>query len=257
MLTPEEIAHFKTFGYLLLRQVFDVHEMTTLIRAAEDLWASDATRETDKERRFDAFFERSPLPTSIVTDDRIYPVVEDLLGSGFLWVGSEGNISNRSEVNWHPDRKYYREGEGHWIDYLQLKVMMYLEKVTRETGCLRVIPGSHRMPLHKDLAAQEIDPKSKPFGVEGKDLPCAALESEPGDVILFNHCIWHSAYGGGKDRRYVAMKYAARPFEKSQLVSLERYTPKVFEPHSAFVNHKDGRIKELVDSTSAKGELTD
>ena len=246
MLTPEETAHFKTFGYILLRQVFDSDEMETFVSAAEDLWSQDPNPEDRKERRLNFFVERNTTLTKIISDERIYPVLETLLGSGFIWVGSEGNVSNRSEVNWHPDRKYYRDGEEHWIDYAQVKMMMYLETVTRETGCLRVIPGSHRMPFHRDLAGQEIDRDAKPFGLEGKDLPCAALESGPGDVILFNHCIWHSAYGGGKDRRYVALKFAAQPFEKNQLVSLERYTPKVFEVHEAFLNHDDPRIRGMV-----------
>jgi hypothetical protein len=112
VLTDQQIAHFGTFGYLMLKQAFSEAEMETFVSAAKDLWAADAARETGKEQRFDTFFERSPVLTSIITDDRIHPVIETLLGSGFVWVGSEGNVSIRSEVNWHPDRKYYREGEG-------------------------------------------------------------------------------------------------------------------------------------------------
>jgi ectoine hydroxylase-related dioxygenase (phytanoyl-CoA dioxygenase family) len=143
------------------------------------------------------------------------------------------------------------------MDFSQIKVMMYLDAVTRDTGCLRVIPGSHRMPLHKDLAEQEINGNAQPFAVEGKDLPCMALESKPGDVILFNHCIWHSAYGGGKDRRYVAMKFAAKPSRKDQLISLKKYTPKVFEPHDAFLAHENRKIREMVEHMArySEGEL--
>ena len=126
---------------------------------------------------------------------------------------------------------------------------MYFEKVLRDTGCLRVIPGSHRMPYHKALASQEIDPSSEPFGLDGSDIPCAALESEPGDVILFDHCIWHGAFGGG-NRRYIAMKFAATPTAEDQLTSLQRYTPMIFEPHDAFVDHDDARIRRLVENLS-------
>ena len=84
--------------------------------------------------------------TRILTDEHIYPVIQALIGPEFIWAGSEGNISTRSEVEWHPDRKYYRSGEEPCIDYPQVKVMMYLETVARDTGCLRVIPGPHRLP---------------------------------------------------------------------------------------------------------------
>ena len=124
---------------------------------------------------------------------------------------------------------------------------MYLEKVTRESGCLRVIPGSHRMPLHRDLEKLEVEPDSCPFGVEGADVPCSALESNPGDAILFNHCMWHAAYGGRAGRRYIALKFAARPFSDDHLTSLTRYTPGVFDPHDNFLNSSEPRIRRIVE----------
>ncbi len=246
VLTPQQLAHFETFGFLLLPKAFSTNEMASFIRAAEELWEKDSTPEANEEVRLSYFVERNPGLSQLVTDDRIYPVIEELMGPEFIWVGSEGNVSNRSVVKWHPDRKYYREGEGHWIDFRQVKVMMYLEPLTRETGCLRVIPGSHRMPFHKKLAQQEVDPDSMPFGVAGQDIPCAALETEPGDVILFNHCIWHGSFGGGTDRRYIALKFAAKPSAEYQLISLQRYTPKIFQPHEAFLNSDDDRVRGLV-----------
>ena len=248
MLTPQQLAHFSTFGFLLLPRAFTAEEMTALMRAAEAVWKEDPAPEENAERRLNYFVERQPLLTRLVADERIYPVIEALMGSEFIWVGSEGNISNRSEVRWHPDRKYYRSGEEQRIDYPQVKVMIYLEKVGRDTGCLRVIPGSHRMPYHKDLADQEISPDALPFGLAGRDIPCAALESEPGDVILFNHCIWHASFGGGRGRRYIALKFAAKPFAADHLISLERYTGKVFQPHEAFLNSDEPRIRALVEN---------
>ena len=248
MLTPQQLAHFSTFGFLFLKRAFNAEEMTAFIRAAEAVWEEDPEPEKNGERRLAHFVERRPLLTRLVTDERIYPVIEALIGPEFIWVGSEGNISTRSHVKWHPDRKYYRNGEEQWIDYPQIKVMMYLEKVKRDTGCLRVIPGSHRMPYHKDLADQETDPDALPFGLAARDIPCAALESEPGDVILFNHCIWHASFGGRKGRRYIALKFAAKPFAEDHLISLERYTTKVFQPHEAFLNNDEPRIRALVEN---------
>ena len=246
MLTPDQHAHYDTFGFLLLPALFSADEMTEIIAASETIWGDDDTALKNEEIRATYFFERSRYLTQIVTDDRIYPVIEELVGKDPIWVGSEGNISNRARVNWHSDRKYYREGEGHWIDFAQIKVMIYLQPLTKDTGCLRVIPGSHRMPYHKALANQEIDGASMPFGVDGPDIPCAALEIVPGDVILFNHCTWHGAYGGADNRRYIAMKFAAKPSKEGQLESLQRYTPNVFKPHEAFLTHEDPRIRNLV-----------
>ena len=257
MLTAQQLAHYNTFGYLFLRQAFSPEEMAAFIRVVEEFWKENPVEEENGERFLIQFVERQPLLTSIVTDERIYPIVEELMEPGFIWVGSEGHISSRDEVNWHPDRKYYRDGEEGWIDYPQIKIMLYLDKVGKDSGCLRVIPGSHRMPLHKDLADQESDPDSQPFGLAPRDIPCAPLESQPGDVILFNHCIWHSAFGGGVGRRYLALKFAAKPFSDDLLVSLDRYTTKVFEPHEAFLNNEDARIRRMVENAAqyATGSL--
>lgn len=247
MLTTQQLAYFSTFGFLVLPRLFMVDEMTAIIRAAEEVWKEDPEPEKNGERRLDYFVERRPLLTRLVADERIYSVIEALMGPEFIWIGSEGNISTRTEVNWHPDRKYYRRGEEQWVNYPQMKVMLYLQKVTKDTGCLRVIPGSHTMPYHKDLADQEIDPDACPFGLAPRDIPCVSLESDPGDLILFNHCIWHSSFGGGKGRRYIALKFAGKPFTEDDLTSLERYAPLAFQPHESFLNNDDPRIKALVE----------
>ncbi len=257
MLTDQQLAHFSTFGFLLLKQAFSAAEMAAFTRAAEELWRQDPTPEKNEERRLNYFVERQPLLTRMVADERIHAVVHDLLGDRFIWVGSEGNISNRRDINWHPDRKYYRSGEEERIHFPQVKAMLYLQKLGRDSGCLRVIPGSQRMPYHKDLAQQEIDPASRPFGLEAQDIPCHALESEPGDVIFFDHCIWHSVSGGMQGRRYIGLKFAARPFAADHLESLETYTPNIFQPHEAFLNNSDLRIRGMVDNMAdyAAGRL--
>ena len=80
----------------------------------------------------------------------------------------------------------------------------------------------------------------------GAGVPCAALESEPGDVILFNHCIWHAAYGGREGRRYIALKFATRPFSEDHLTSLSRYTAGIFEPHEGFLDSAETRLRAMV-----------
>jgi hypothetical protein len=76
VLTAEGIAHFKTFGYILRRQVFDSDEMETFVSAAEDLWSQAPNPEDHKERRLNFFVERNTTLTKIISDDRIYPVLE-------------------------------------------------------------------------------------------------------------------------------------------------------------------------------------
>lgn len=245
MLTPQQLAYFDTFGFLFLRQAFSADEMAEMISAAEEMWADNPPPHMDGEQRLNGFVERHPSLSRLVIDARIYPAIGQLMGSDFVWAGSEGNISGLTHIKWHPDRKYYNPDEEQFADFAQMKVMIYLQTVKRDSGCLRVIPGSHKMPFHKLLGPQEIDPEARPFGLAPQDLPCVYLESEPGDVIMFNHMMWHSQFGGGERRRYIALKFTSRPTSEHHFASLERYSKAVFEPHEAFMNHEDPRIRAM------------
>ena len=246
VLSPQETAHFDTFGFLFLPQLFSPAEMQAIRDAAEEIWKEDPQPVKDGDRRLTYFVERSEELSRLVEDDRIYRRVEALLGPRFVWVGSEGNVTYYNQLRWHSDRKYFRRDEERWMGYAQMKAMLYLDRVTRHTGCMRVIPGSHRMPLHRALGPQEIDPDSMPFGVAGPEIPSVPLESTPGDVILFNHCIWHAMFGGERGRCYIALKFAARPATEDHLRALEQYTKTAFEPHPAFLDSARPRLRNMV-----------
>ena len=60
--------------------------------------------------------------------------------------------------------------------------------LTAETGCIRLIPGSHQ-PSHP-IRAQGLKPMEFEalFGVAPQDFPGSiAVETNPGDLVLFNH----------------------------------------------------------------------
>ncbi len=132
------------------------------------------------------------------------------------------------------------------MDFARIKWMLYLDDVGPDSGCLRVIPGSHKMPLHKRLAKQETDPEIRPFGVEGRNIPAVSLASRPGDLILFSHTLWHAAFGGSTRRRYLALKFSGMPTADHHFESLRKYSRSAFEPHKNFVNSDDARIRSMV-----------
>ena len=44
-------------------------------------------------------------------------------------------------------------------------------------------------------------------GLHGSDVPAVAVETQPGDLAVFNHSTKHSAWGGGKRRRMFTIVY--------------------------------------------------
>ena len=110
MIAPQQLTHYNTFGFLHLRQQFTQGEIATIRGEAETLWQAERQRlqiADDDRLHMAPFMEYSPPLLSLVEDDRIYLTVEKLLGSGFLWSGSEGNTGAAQENAfhaWHCDR---------------------------------------------------------------------------------------------------------------------------------------------------------
>ncbi len=252
MIEQEQIAHFDTFGFLCLRQAFTPEEMEEITRSAETVW-----EETGSESG-GYFAERNACLTRLAADDRIHDPISKLLGSGYIFVGSEGVVSEYTKSQWHADRRYYQldgeKWESEWVDYPRIKVMMYLEKLTVDTGCIRFILGSHRQHFHQALGPQESRAADNPFGVEEAEIPAYPVETEPGDVVLFNQYLWHGLHGGRKGRRFLAFKFAARPTTAQHLHTLQLYSSKVFQPHETFLNSEFTRIRDMVKDLPDLGE---
>jgi len=99
----------------------------------------------------------------------------------------------------------------------------YLDPVARDTGCLRVIPGSHKIGDHfADSLQREISQTEKSWALHGRDVPCVALESRPGDVVIFNHNTKHAAFGGSARRRMFTMNCCQR-YPEDRLQELRDY----------------------------------
>ncbi len=257
MLTPEQITSFKTFGFLHFRQAFSLEEIDTIARAAEDLWEKELGRSPGEEEDMHTvpFVEKHPLLMPLMEDNRIYEPIGQLLGEDFIWSGSEGNrgfLSGRSAHHWHADRPGRQE-----LDYTRIKIMLYLDPMRKARGAFRVIPGSHRSPLHEDLepfqrSHVEDDPTF--FGMDGSDVPCYAVETDPGDMLMFNQSLFHGVYGKKGRRRFIALKYAVRPTQDAHIASLLRWSPIAFHPDKAILNSDRPRIQGMVEGLVELGE---
>jgi ectoine hydroxylase-related dioxygenase (phytanoyl-CoA dioxygenase family) len=219
MLTADQKAHFETFGFIVMRQAFSAAEMDAISREFDDVLAEDRQGQPfcgEKRQAVMGCIEKRPLLTQLLDDDRIYLPIEQLLGQGFIWNGSDGNLYV-GDTSWHPD------GSEH--DYGRIKVAFYLDPVTKDTGCLRVIPGSHRLPLHSELEPlkrQRETPAATAFGAAGADVPSFPLESRPGDVVFFDQNLWHAAFGGRTGRRMFTLNFFAKPRTDAHVTYVRR-----------------------------------
>ena len=247
MTTAEQKAYFHTFGFIHLPQQFTPEEMEELTEEADGLWEEHREgRPLGENQGIQEFVEKGPVMTRMVADDRIWGTVEAMLGPRFVWNGSEGNLSfTKSEHQWHTDRQ-------NEPDATTYSFHLYLDPMRADTGSLRVIPGSHRPPLHDDLLPvneQATDTTMKVYGLSPTDVPGVVLESDPGDIVFFSQKIYHGVYGKQPGRRYLKLRFVAWPETDEAIASLMRYgnRGRIYRPNDAFLNSDNPRIKAMVD----------
>jgi hypothetical protein len=254
MLTDPQIIHFNTFGFVLLQQAFSPTEMQDIIDAANDIWQGDRENQPQapKHQHMAPFVELHPLLAQLPEDDRIYQPIEQLLGPGFIWGGSEGNKGSFNETNdhqWHCDRAGELD-----LHYTRIKIMIYFQPMQKDNGALRLIPGSHHPSFHRHLLAlqpQKQETSLSVFGVPGPELACYPVEVELGDVVIFNHYLFHGVYGKQEDRSYIAMKFAAQPTCQEHIASLKHHGQDVSKLHDNWRHSQRPRIQGMVQNLLA------
>ena len=252
MITPQQNARFQTFGFIHLPQQFSAEEMEAVTREADSLWEDQrgGGPPTGQNQVIIDIVEKGEVMTKMLVDDRIWGTVEALLGPGFVWNGSGGSLSfsgvtGKGVHHWHTDRP----NEPHANTY---GFHLYLDKVTADTGALRVIPGSHKPSLHDELLylnEQADDTSMRLFGLGPTDMPGVAIESDPGDIVFFSQKIYHGVYGMQSGRRFLKLRFAGKLETDEQIVSFMRYNRRghIFRPDDAYVTSDHPRIRAMVD----------
>lgn len=217
--TPEQQNnHFETFGFVVLRGAFknDVDVITSEFEKVftDKGIAHDATKRTCMV----PFIDQRERLCALLDDTRITSVLDNFLGEDWNYMSSDGNYYT-GDTGWHSDG-FYKIG-------LYAKIAFYLDPVTRDSGCLRVIPGSHRLDPNADMNGQWAALRSanslKLWGIEGRDVPCVPLESQPGDMVIFNHNMHHAAFGGNTRRRMFTINVGRKSQTPEEIEQLKNY----------------------------------
>jgi hypothetical protein len=207
-LSEQQLRFYRTFGFLKFAGLFAA-EMDAITAAFEEVWAaSGRTHDRVKRSMLVPFIDQHEYLCSLLDDPRIDEVAGAVLGDDYNYESSDGNYYV-GDTRWHSDKEP--------LDPIaSFKIAFYLDRVTRDTGCLRVIPGSIHVGDRFTSALHEAVPftmNSRPeesWGVAGSEVPAYAIESTPGDMLMFNHKLKHSSWGGGDRRRMFTLNLEQR-----------------------------------------------
>lgn len=221
VLTPQQVLFFHTFGFLHLPGFFG-QEFARIERGFEEAYASEPAptpldpanpyhtspypEYAERVRDMVPFFiERSDDLAWLKTDPRVLGIASALLGEHFDFAQSDGNRFN-CDVYWHID------AFGSPIDQLHIKMYFYLDALSADTGCLRVIPGSNH---YRETYAQRLygtlmaDPSAcrDTYGVDLEEIPNWAVEVVPGDLVVGNFRTLHGSFHGAPGRRLFTVNW--------------------------------------------------
>jgi ectoine hydroxylase-related dioxygenase (phytanoyl-CoA dioxygenase family) len=212
VLSPQQIAYFDTFGFVKLPGLFRP-EIEQLTAGFEEVFADEANvfeieEETlhSNQRRIIAvqFLDRSEKLSWLKSDRRVHGIVGALMPNGYEYSESDASCFY-CETSWHHD------SFGAPIERYHVKLSFYLDPLSADSGAIRVIPGTHHHQtgfarrLRRGLRTAQSIPET--YGVDGRDIPAWTIDSEPGDVIVWNYRTMHASYNGGDRRRLFSVSF--------------------------------------------------
>ena len=145
-----------------------------------------------------------PFMYDLFTSDAVLDAVEDLIGPDILqyqcgvWIKEP---EAGSYVSWHQDSTYYG------MDPLALvSGWVALSPATAETGCMQVIPGSHKvgqLPVdYTEVSDDNLLASGQRTRYEVDDSEIVLMELQPGEMSLHHVALVHSSRPNhGSDRR--------------------------------------------------------
>jgi ectoine hydroxylase-related dioxygenase (phytanoyl-CoA dioxygenase family) len=220
-LSEEQVRFFQTFGYLGFPGLM-ADRIDEITNAFEAVWQERGGGHGGQPHNGTArscivpFIDQSEALSSLIDDPRILALAKTLLGDDFNYMGSDGNYYV-GDTGWHSDGWHPQGKPQH------LKIAFYLDPVGRDSGALRVIPGSHHDgDAYAKALQDQIRNSPEQWGIDGAQVPAVALETQPGDLVCFNHNTKHAAFGGSARRRMFTINLCQR-YPQEGLQDLQNY----------------------------------
>jgi hypothetical protein len=218
-LSDANLRFFDTFGYLVMPGLLR-EDIAWITEEFDRVWrerdrGKDGHRGSHEAIPVVPFIDQSERLATLLEHPSLEPILEQAVGPGFNYLSGDGRIYH-GDTTWHWDA----EAPPHTPFY---KVAIYLDPLTRDTGALRVIPGTHRIADAYAQRARSANRCQSELGISADAVPCVALETKPGDLILFHQNLIHGSCGGGDRRRMFAINIAPRAETEEQLAALRGY----------------------------------
>lgn len=210
-LTPAQVTYFETFGFLRLPGLF-ADEAERISRGFEEVFAGGhPTIDTYEDVHYGGgrqiivgFVDKSDDLRWLLADERVTGVVTSLLGDGWEYCESDGNLMS-CDTAWHCD--IFNSP----LERYHIKLFFYLDPVDADSGALRCIPGSNHYDTDYAIGLRrrlqdwrEVEGR---FGVPPDEIPSWTVPSQPGDLLVGAFRTIHATFNGPPRRRLFTLNY--------------------------------------------------
>jgi ectoine hydroxylase-related dioxygenase (phytanoyl-CoA dioxygenase family) len=212
VITEQQVTFLETFGFLHIPCLF-ADEIDEITDAFEAVFADSTQCRMDmneplhrNERRviIPAFVDKHPTLAKLAKDDRIVGIARTVLGDDVEYAESDGNLAF-CHSEWHADTYSAPMEQRH------IKISFYLDPLRADSGAIRVIPGTHfwegsyARGLRRSF--RDFGKSTEIFGVDSTAIPATIVDSDPGDLLIWDYRIVHASFNGLDRRRFFSVNF--------------------------------------------------
>jgi ectoine hydroxylase-related dioxygenase (phytanoyl-CoA dioxygenase family) len=215
MLTPEQVARYREHGYLLPLRAMSEEEAVALLARIDAVTPADVA-DLPHPWYYKAYLLFTWLD-ALVRDPRILTPVKDILGpdvtvmSADIWRKVPGEARH---ISWHQDASYWS------LEPLEiLTAWIALTPATRENGCMRFAPGSHKQRVaHRNtFAADNMLSHGQTAELEIDEVGTVDDVLAPGEMSLHHALLVHASGPNGTSAPRVGLAIRYLPGDVRQL----------------------------------------
>jgi hypothetical protein len=231
MLLPSQLQQYKEQGFTVVDCPFPASSydyIMKLVKENVDFTNSDGVRLSSLDPRY-TVVDTAEITLSLLEDPTVLAMVSDIYGSDDYRL-LLANFNNRTPgikpmINWHTDYQEEQRSLGPRVE-----VAWYLTPTTRENGCLRVIPGSHRRPIREmrqELAQLGLQQNKLWRSYEVRHPDEIDVPLGPNQLLIRDGFIWHCTHmNKTQDIRYLYAWSYSPLAEQAMLVEYELFLPR-------------------------------
>ena len=217
VLSEDAITQYREDGYFFPLRVLEEAQVNVCRKNLESFEASQGEPIGGAKRNKSHLLFK--WIDDLMREATILDAIEDLIGPDILcwnslfWVKE---AQSESFVSWHQDLRYWGLDTDELVTF-----WLALSPATHESGCMSVLPGSHRgelMPHEDEYRDNNMLTRGQEISVEVDESKTVAMPLQPGEASLHNGRLAHASAPNRSADRRIGLSFHYMPTRTKQVV---------------------------------------